>query len=140
MMLQCVRPMVRKEGDRCGERDEELHGVHAADGDADVVAAHDEVGGDDRPPAAAAHGIDKRAEETERCEVRGHIARRHTREGFGDDHDAHDDEVAGTQGLSNSPSMEESSIGANDGADNRGNEQTPKQKAIHIAKRMMREA
>jgi hypothetical protein len=78
MMLQCVRPMVRKKVMLAARVTKELDGVHAADGDADVVAAHDEVGGDDRPPAAAAHGIDQRAEETERRQMRGHIARGHT--------------------------------------------------------------
>ena len=81
------------EGDRGGDGDEELGGVDAADRLADVVAPRDQRAGDDRAPAPAAEGVDQRADEPERGDVRRHGRWRELPERLGDDHDTHHEQV-----------------------------------------------
>ena len=124
-----------------GHGDEELGEAHGADHRARCLPRADQGRGDEWPPAAAADGVEKAADQPERRrkDRPGVFYRQSTRGAHQDEH-AHDKQIGGDEGADGLPFDVGQDIGAEHAAGDAGYREPKEQGAVHVAVREVRGA
>ncbi len=129
------------EGRGAGDGQEEFRRIDRADGGARVLAGTDQRGGDHRPPAAAAHRIDKAAGQRQRRDMLGRIVTDlDGAKGLGQNIEAHDQQVGGNPGFERVAVELGDHISADHAADHARNHQPQEQGLVDVAHAPVRQS